>query len=211
MKWLEKKNNKKKSEDSQGKAQDSTLHSSAVWEDLDASSVLAIDTSALLEDINKSMSEDEEEYDPEVEQYDEKFSIKSHAKEWAETLGHEDTMSLTLLLHNLLAHYLLFPLTKAAMLIGDVVGVSNRTVREWRNQFVINEGCFVDSEQGRYQRYSVLWHNEELNKAARQLYKKNTCTKCKKDLTSISFCKYENESLLMNSILEPGYSRNISV
>ena len=158
----------KKSEESQGKAQDSTLHSSTVWEDLDASNVLAIDTSALLEDLNKSMSEDEEEYDPEVEQYDEKFSIKSHAKEWAEKLGHEDTMSLTLLLHNLLVHYLLIPLTKAAILIGEVVGVSNQTGREWRSLFVINEGCFVDSEQGRYQRYSVLWHNEELNKAARQ-------------------------------------------
>ena len=28
-------------------------------------------------------------------------------------------------------------------------------------------------EQGRYQRYGVLWHNEELNEAARQLLKKN--------------------------------------
>ena len=77
-----------RSEDSQGEAQDSTLHSSAVLEDLDASSVLvAIDTSALFEDINESMSDDEEEYDPEVQQYDENFSIESHAKEWAEMLG----------------------------------------------------------------------------------------------------------------------------
>ena len=69
-------------------------------------------------------------------------------------------------------HHLQFPLTKAAMPIGEVVGVSNRTVREWRSQFVINEGCFVDSEQGRYQRYGVLWHNEELNKSC-----KTICTK----------------------------------
>ena len=44
-------------------------------------------------------------------------------------------------------HHLQFPLTKATKLIGEDVGESNRTVREWRSQFFINEGRFEDSEQ----------------------------------------------------------------
>ena len=45
LKWLGKAKQQKITEDSQGNAQDSTLHSNAVLEDLDESSVFAIDTS----------------------------------------------------------------------------------------------------------------------------------------------------------------------
>ena len=58
LKWLGNKTTTKRPEDCQGKAQDSTLLSSAILEDLDESGVLTIDTSVLLEDINESMSED---------------------------------------------------------------------------------------------------------------------------------------------------------
>ena len=82
---------------------------------------------------------------------------------------------------------------------------------EWRGQFTSNKGSFPDSDQGRYQRSGVLWHNEELNKLARQFVQKNTCVKGTKNLTSVSFCKWVNEVLLMNSFLEPGYPRKISL
>ncbi len=94
-------------------------------EDLDESIVLAIDTSALLEDINESVFKDEEEYDPDVPQYDKKNSLlkampKNGQKRWGKMI--------LFFFHNLLVHHRQFPLTKAAMLIVEVDGVSNRTV-----------------------------------------------------------------------------------
>ena len=74
-------------------------------------------------------------------------------------MSHDDTMSLTLLLHDLLVHRLQFPLTKAAEITAEVVGVSDRTVREWRGQFTSNKGSFPDSDQGRYQRSGVTMKN----------------------------------------------------
>jgi len=68
-------------------------------------------------------------------------------------------MCLTLLLHTLLVFRLHFPLTEAAKLVSGIVGVSDRTVREWRSLFVTNNGAFSDSDQGRYQRSGVVWQN----------------------------------------------------
>ena len=171
-----------------------------------------MDISALLEDLDDYISEEDDEYDPKKQDFDEIAAIKSHSHDWAETLTRDDTMSSTLLLHDLLVHQLQFPLTKAVELISEVVGLSDRTVREWRSQFVANQGSFPDSEQGRYQPSGVLWHNDELNKAALQfVQKKNTCVKGTKNLTSVSLCKWINEVLLMNSVLEPGYPRKVSL
>ena len=66
--------------------------------------------------------------------------MKRPCQRMAETWEHDDTMPLTLLLHNLLVYLPQFPLTNAAILIDEVVGVSNKTVGEWRSQFVLNEG-----------------------------------------------------------------------
>ena len=53
--------------------------------------------------------------------------------------------------------------------------------------------------------------NEELNEHARQFVRENACVKGKKNLTAVSFCHWTNEQLLVNSVLEPGYPRRISL
>ena len=152
-----------------------------------------LDTSALLQDLEDYSYEEDDNFEQE---FDVTSAIQTHANEWVETLSRDDTMSLTLLVYRLQ-----FPLTKAAEITAEVVGVSDRTVREWRGQFTSNKVSFLDSDQG--QRSGVLWHNEELNKLARQFVQKNTCVK------GTNFCKLVNEVLLMNSFLNqdiPGKS-----
>ena len=53
--------------------------------------------------------------------------------------------------------------------------------------------------------------NEELNKAASDFVRKNAVVKGQPNLTSHSFSRWVNQSLLPNSILDPGYTRSISV
>lgn len=70
---------------------------------------------------------------------------------------------------------------------------------------------FPESQQGCYQRSGVLWQNEELNESVRKFVRENGCVWGKKNLTCATFCKWVNESLLVNNVLEPGYPRRISL
>ena len=94
--------------------------------------------------------------------------IHGHAKDWVNSLDRDDLMSLSLLLHYLIVNILGLQLTFAAKVIGDLVGKSERTVREWRGTFLCNDGSFPGSLQGKYQQTGVLGQNEELNKHVRK-------------------------------------------
>ena len=108
-------------------------------------------------------------------------------------------MSLTIVLHHLLVNTLHFPLTRAAQLIAELIGKSDRTVRDWRATFLANSGSFPETLQGRYQRTGILWQNEELNKKASTFVRANKAV-----------ARWVNEDLLPNHALEPGYPRKIS-
>ena len=69
--------------------------------------------------------------------------------------------------------------------------------------FVANKGSFPDTLQGRYQRTSVIWHNEELNEIATRYVRENL--KGKANLNLQSFTAWVNTVLLPNRALDPGY------
>ena len=85
------------------------------------------------------------------------------------------------------------------------------TVREWRTTFIANDGTFLDTLQGKYQRTGILWQNEELNKKASKFVRENAFVKGKPNMTFSSFTKWVNQCLLPNYSLEPGYPRNVSI
>ena len=66
----------------------------------------------------------------------------------------------------------------------------------------LNRGC---------QRQGIVWLNEELNEAASSYVRQNAVVKGRPNLTSHSFCRWVNESLLPNSVLDPGYPRSVSI
>ena len=124
-----------------------------------------LSTSALLDDSGVYISDDDEMYDPDVDdKSDIEAKINQFAKEWVESLNRDDTMALTMFLYSFLVFCLQFTLCNSAKLISELLGYSDRTIREWRSIFISNEGSFPDSEQGKYQRACVLWQNEDLNK-----------------------------------------------
>ena len=101
--------------------------------------------------------------------------------------------------------------TEAADVISSLIYRGQRTVREWKVSFYANSGTFPDSKQGHYQRQGVLWNDEELCEAARDYVCSNAVVKGRPNMTSISFCRWVNEKLLPNSILEPGFPRHTAV
>ena len=82
--------------------------------------------------------------------------MMEYSKDWVSSLQRSDQQSVSILLHSLLVDKLEIPKTKAADMIGQVIGVSDRTVRDWRSLFVENDGCFLDMLQGKYVRDDVL-------------------------------------------------------
>ena len=178
----------------------------------DASIDCELSTSALLDDSGVYISDDDEMYDPDVDdKSDIEAKINQFAKEWVESLNRDDTMALTMFLYSFLVFCLQFTLCNSAKLISKLLGYSDRTIREWRSIFISNEGSFPDSEQGKYQQAGVLWQNEDLNKKVREFVRKNASVKGKKNLTAAAFCSWVNEVLLANNVLEPGYPRRVSV
>ena len=139
-------------------------------------------------------------------------AITEYASEWVESPNRDDLRSLSIFVWNLLLNVLEYQLlTDAAKVIAQVIGRCDRIVRQWRKDFITNNGSFPDSLQGKYQREGVLWQNEELNRLATNYVRENAVTKGKPNLTNSMFCKWVNEVLLPNQVLDPGFSRSVSI
>ena len=160
-----------------------------------------------------SSESDDPVFDPNtsLDSEQEKALAAQHIEEWVSVLSRDDLMSLSLTLHHVLVN--IYGVTKrnAAEMIGNLIGKNERTVREWRKSFNDNGGSFPDSEQGHYRRQGVLWQDEELCEAACDYVRRNAVVKGKPNMTSTSFCRWVNEQLLPNSVLEPGFPRHIGV
>ena len=136
--------------------------------------------------------------------------LEQFVEDWLLTLDRDNIISLSLFLTYNLKSLLNFSTTKAADYAGIMLGKSDRTIRQWHADFHEN-GSIPDSKQGRYQRTGILWSCEDLNKKAYQYVRENANVKGRPNLTKYSFCRWVNEDLLPNEILEPGFPRCISV
>ena len=137
--------------------------------------------------------------------------MEEFAEEWLMSLDHDDKKSLSMFLCFNLGRQFSMKDTEAAVLVAQMVGKSDRTIRQWRSDLVGNDGEMPESQQGKYQREGVLWHNEELNKVAREYVHNNSSIKGKPNMTVQYFCKWVNKSLLPNLTLEPGFPRKVSM
>ena len=123
-------------------------------------------------------------------------------RDWATSLDRNDNMTVAICIQHVLTMY--GGLKRA----GDVLGYSDRTVREWR--LSLTEQGFPDSYQGKYQRI-LLWSDEELNQKATEFIRTNGKAKGKPNLTTLTFCEWVNSDLLPFSSLEPHYPRKVGV
>ena len=86
-------------------------------------------------------------------------------EEWLETLDKNEIKSISLFLCYHFVHTFSFTETKAAEYAASMMKKSDRTARRWRSA-LIDDGVLPELEQRCYQRSSVLWQNEDLNKKA---------------------------------------------
>lgn len=100
------------------------------------------------------------------------LKLELYVDEWVTSLDRDDNISLGLFLTYNLENALQYPSTKAAECAAIMLGKSERTVWQWRTDFLEN-GEILHNKQGRYQRTGLLWSNEELNKKASCFIREN--------------------------------------
>ena len=150
-------------------------------------------------------------YDPDEElSADANFILERFVEDWILTLDRDDKVSLGLFLCYHLQHLFNFTQTKAAEYVGVMLGKSDRTIRQWRHDF-IESGEVPESKQGKYQCSGVLWSSEELNEKASTFVQKHAAVKGEPNLKTATFCEWVNQDLLPNTSLEPGFPRKISI
>ena len=163
----------------------------------------------------RSVSTDPTDEDPtfdpeEAMASDPSLKLEQFVEEWVLSLDRDDKIALGLFLTYNLQHTLNFTATRSAEYAAIMMGKSERTIRQWRTDFLAN-GEIIQNKQGRYQRQGILWSSEELNTKASEYIRANANVKGQPNLTAGAFCFWVNEELLPNACLEPGFPRKTSV
>ena len=145
-----------------------------------------------------------------VDELAEDTLFENHKHSWIEDLTRYDRISLSLLLHRILVKQYGTSVSKSDETIAATLNVTVRTIRNWRREFIENEGCISDILQGKYAR-PTLWQNEELNLEAKTFIRQNASVPGKPNLTAAAFCDWVNNDLLPRSELDPAMPTNIGV
>ena len=137
--------------------------------------------------------------------------LDTFCEEWVAQVSLEDRILLGIFVQYQLLTVLQKGETEFAELAALMIGKSDRTIRDWKAQFLENVCEIPDNKQGHYQRSGVLWQYEDLNKKASKYIRENAAVKGRPNLTACSFCEWVNKELLANETLELGFPRKISV
>lgn len=157
------------------------------------------------------LSEDSDcSYDPDADVAVDEVKMETFLENWVLSLDRDDTISLGLYLLHHLTVTLNIPRTKAAEFAGMMMGKADRTIRQWKADYV-NHGSIPDNKQGKYQRSGVLWSSEDLNRKACRYVREHANVKGEPNLTIASFCRWINDELLPNASLPPGFPRRVSL
>ena len=115
-------------------------------------------------------------------------------------------MSLALYIQHSLCKHGQVLTHRADGVAGDIVGKTERTVRDWRLSFS-EAGALSESSRGKYQR-PLLWLDEDLNAKVRTYVRAYGCVKGKPNMTLHSFCDWVNTDQLPSSTLGPQFPRH---
>ena len=115
--------------------------------------------------------------------------------DWLVTLEKEHVQMMAMMLFdNYITRFGLLK-TKAAEEVALLLGVSEKTVRRWRYDWLENQGSFSESNKGKYSRYVVV-NDEEYRDKILKWIRENASVKGKPNLTAATFCTWLKSDLL---------------
>ena len=91
-----------------------------------------------------------------------------------------------------------------------ITGYNEKTIREYRLDFLTNRVRFSDVKRGKYERF-YLFNDENIHLEASMWVRQNAHKKGAANMTALSFCEWINNDLLPSSTLPPHFPRSVSV
>jgi hypothetical protein len=149
----------------------------------------------------------DEEYEGEFHQSD----AHEVYKDWLSTVPCDDLKMMALMLHDRFTEHWSLTKTSAAVEVGHILGLNEKTVRTWRKDFFLNKGEFSVYQRGSYERYIVL-QDEEYQKMAVDWVRTHSYVKGRPHMTAQHFGNWVKESLLpVVSQYHPQIQQHITV
>ncbi len=112
--------------------------------------------------------------------------IQGSYEDWLFSLDRDDKKMMAMMLYdNYMSRFGLLK-TAAAVEVGLVLGISDKTIRMWRRDFLSNGGEFSEYQRGTYARYIVL-EDEEYKKMALEWIRSNSSVKGRPNMTAVIF------------------------
>ena len=113
-------------------------------------------------------------------------SVYSAYEDWLFHLERDDKKMLAMLLYDNYINKFKQLKTAAAAEVASVLGICEKTVRQWRKDFVANGGEFSEYQRGKYERYVIL-ADEEYKEMAVTWIRANNNVKGRPNMTAATF------------------------
>lgn len=124
-----------------------------------------------------------------------KEDILSAYEDWLFNLGRDDRKMLAMLLYDKYVTKFKMLKTEAAEEVGSILGVSEKTIRLWRKDFVTSGGEFSEYRRGSYERYAIF-ADEEYKEMAMTWIQANNNVKGRPNMTAPMFRSWVVSTLL---------------
>ena len=135
------------------------------------------------ESYSESESSDE---DPEVSTDSLCEDIQGVYEDWIFSLNRDDKKMLAMMLYDNYVTRFGLRKTAAAVEVGLTLGVSDKTIRIWRRDFISNGGQFSEYQRGKYERYIVI-DDKEYKEMALTWIRLNSSVKGRPNMTAADF------------------------
>ena len=155
--------------------------------DANESDLLPAPTNTFPDILSEDSSTDDEDYDEEED-------VSAMYDDWMNELDREDLQMMAMMMYDYFVRQLKFMKTCAAEEVANCLGISDRTVRAWRKDFLSNHRSFKE-RRGKYAWYDAL-DDEEYRDMCLEWVRNNAYVKGKPNMTAEDFCSWVNVNLL---------------
>ena len=156
------------------------------------------------------LSEIEDESGPESDVNFDDEKAQNLFDDWVVNLPALDRKMLAVSLSQSFIKRQQMKLTDAVREAASFVGLNEKTVRKYRNDFFTNQGQFPETRRGKYTRESLL-SNENLRLDAAMWVRENSYKKGAANMTAASFREWVNNTLLPNAAIPESLPHEISI
>lgn len=140
---------------------------------------------------NSDSSSEDDEYAGEADQsdYDSLFG------DWISEMGRIDLQRVAMMLYNDYQTNFGLMKTGAARKVASFLKISEKTVRSWRKEFLMDPDGYGEEHRGKHLRYQLI-NDEQYRDQALEWVRNNNNVTGQKNMTASDFCSWLNSTLL---------------